>query len=51
MQLVYIENSEIKYYKFKDPSFVNWTLLEYAVLNNIIADFPVCNKSFDMSYS
>jgi len=51
LQLVYIENSEIKYYKFKDPSFVNWTLLEYAVLNNIIADFPVCNKSFDMSYS
>jgi len=51
LQLVYIENSKIKYYKFKDPSFVNWTLLEYAVLNNIIADFPVCNKSFDLSYS
>ncbi len=51
MQMIYIENWEIKYYKFKDPSFVNWTLLEYAVLNNIIADFPVCNKSFDMSYS
>jgi len=51
LQLVYIEGWEIKYYKFKDPSFVNWTLLEYAVLNNIIADFPVCNKSFDLSYS
>ena len=51
MQMIYVENWEIKYYKFKDPSFVNWTLLEYAVLNNIIADFPVCNKSFDMSYS
>ena len=51
LQIIYVENWEIKYYKFKDPSFVNWTLLEYAVLNNIIADFPVCNKSFDMSYS
>ncbi len=51
LQIIYVENGEIKYYKFKDPSFVNWTLLEYAVLNNIIADFPVCNKSFDMSYS
>jgi len=51
MQMIYVENWEIKYYKFKDPSFVNWTLLEYAVLNNIIADFPVCNKSFDLSYS
>ncbi len=51
LHLSYIENWEIKYYKIKDPSFVNWTLLEYAVLNNIIADFPVCNKSFDLSYS
>ncbi len=51
LQIIYVENGEIKYYKFKDPSFVNWTLLEYAVLNNIIADFPICNKSFDLSYS
>ena len=40
----------IDYCKIKDPSFVNWTLLEYSVLNNIIADFPICNKSFDLSY-
>ncbi len=46
-----IKNNEISYFKIKDPSFVNWTLLEYAVLNNIIADFPICNKSFDHSYS
>ena len=50
-QIIFVENWEIKYFKFKDPSFVNWNLLEYAVLNNIIADFPVCNKSFDLSYS
>ena len=41
---------EIDYFKIKDPSFVNWTLLEYSVLNNIIADFPICNKSYDLSY-
>ena len=40
----------IDYFKIKDPSFMNWTLLEYAVLNNIIADFPICNKSYDLSY-
>lgn len=51
LQLMKVEDGKIVYYKFKDPSFVNRTLLEYAVLNNIIADFPVCNKSFDMSYS
>jgi formate hydrogenlyase subunit 5 len=51
LQLMVVENWEIVYFKIKDPSFVNWNLLEYAVLNNIIADFPICNKSFDLSYS
>jgi len=37
--------------KVKDPSFVNWPALEYAVLNNIVPDFPLCNKSFNLSYS
>jgi len=46
-----IEQGQIVYFKVKDPSFVNRNLLEYAVLNNIIADFPICNKSFDLSYS
>ena len=49
--LMEVKNGKISYFKIKDPSFVNWTLLEYAVLNNIIADFPICNKSFDLSYS
>lgn len=42
---------EIDFYKIKDPSFLNWTLIEYAVLKNIIADFPICNKSYDLSYA
>jgi Ni,Fe-hydrogenase III large subunit/Ni,Fe-hydrogenase III component G len=37
--------------KVVDPSFRNWQGLAYAVLGNIIPDFPLCNKSFDLSYS
>lgn len=36
--------------KIVDPSFHNWPGLSYAVLENIVPDFPVCNKSFDLSY-
>lgn len=35
----------------RDPSWLQWPLLEAAILNNIVADFPVCNKSFNCSYS
>lgn len=41
---------EIEVYKVKDPSFHNWLALALAVRNNEISDFPVCNKSFDLSY-
>jgi Ni,Fe-hydrogenase III large subunit len=37
--------------KVADPSFRNWPALEYAVLENIVPDFPLCNKSFNLSYS
>lgn len=37
--------------KIVDPSFHNWEALSFAVLGNIIPDFPLCNKSFDLSYS
>lgn len=37
--------------KIKDPSFMNWPALEFAVLKNIVPDFPLCNKSFNQSYS
>ena len=37
--------------KIVDASFHNWQGLSYAVLGNIIPDFPLCNKSFDLSYS
>ena len=34
-----------------DPSWQNWPLLEYAILENIVPDFPLINKSFNLSYS
>ena len=44
------EKGYIKQYKIKDPSFNNWFGLAIAVRNNQISDFPVCNKSFNLSY-
>ncbi|MBQ9246702.1 NADH-quinone oxidoreductase subunit C [bacterium] len=44
------ENSKLKRYKIKDASFNNWYMLAMAVRNNGISDFPLCNKSFDLSY-
>jgi len=35
----------------RDPSWFQWPLLEAVIEGNIIADFPVCNKSFNCSYS
>lgn len=35
----------------RDPSWLQWPLLEAAIEGNIIADFPLCNKSFNCSYS
>jgi Ni,Fe-hydrogenase III large subunit len=43
-------NGEMLIYKIKDPSFHNWLALALSVRNNEISDFPVCNKSFDLSY-
>ena len=35
----------------RDASWFQWPLLEAAVEGNIVADFPLCNKSFNCSYS
>jgi Ni,Fe-hydrogenase III large subunit/Ni,Fe-hydrogenase III component G len=35
----------------RDPSWFQWPLLEVAIKGNIVADFPLCNKSFNCSYS
>jgi len=45
------EQGELVHYKVKDPSFHNWLALALSVRNNEISDFPICNKSFNLSYS
>jgi Ni,Fe-hydrogenase III large subunit len=40
----------LAHYKVQDPSFRNWLALALAVRENEISDFPICNKSFDLSY-
>ncbi|MGB2867726.1 MAG: NADH-quinone oxidoreductase subunit C [Bacteroidota bacterium] len=45
------EKGNIYRWKITDPSFHNWRALKVAVQNNIIPDFPVINKIFNLSYS
>jgi Ni,Fe-hydrogenase III large subunit len=41
----------VKRCRLRDPSWFQWPLLEAAIEGNIVADFPLCNKSFNCSYS
>ncbi len=40
----------LRCYKIKDPSLHNWLALALAVRGEGISDFPICNKSFNLSY-
>ena len=44
-------HGEINRCAVRDPSSVNWLALEQAIHGNIVPDFPLCNKSFNQSYS
>jgi Ni,Fe-hydrogenase III large subunit len=44
------ERGGLAHYKLQDPSLRNWMGLALAVRDNEISDFPICNKSFDLSY-
>jgi Ni,Fe-hydrogenase III large subunit len=44
------ENGQFAAYKVVDPSFHNWMGLAMALRRQQISDFPLCNKSFDLSY-
>lgn len=44
------ENGAFARYKIVDPSFHNWSALAFALRGQQISDFPLCNKSFDLSY-
>jgi len=45
------ENNTIYRYKIRTPSFCNWPALCHAVKGNIVPDFPLINKSFNLSYA
>lgn len=44
------ERGELAAYKIVDPSFHNWPALAYVMRGQDISDFPLCNKSFNLSY-
>jgi Ni,Fe-hydrogenase III large subunit len=44
-------NGGVQRCHLRDPSWFQWPLLEAAIEGNIVADFPLCNKSFNCSYS
>jgi Ni,Fe-hydrogenase III large subunit len=43
-------HGQIVHTKFQDPSLANWFGLAQALRGQQISDFPICNKSFDLSY-
>ncbi|MBI3595571.1 MAG: NADH-quinone oxidoreductase subunit C [Nitrospirae bacterium] len=45
------EEGKVHRCKVRDPSFVIWPAIQFAVLGNIIPDFPLINKSFNLSYA
>lgn len=45
------ENNTIFRYKIRTPSYCNWPALCHAVKGNIVPDFPLINKSFNLSYA
>jgi Ni,Fe-hydrogenase III large subunit len=46
-----LEGGAIRRCHVHDPSWQNWPALEHAVMDNIVPDFPLINKSFNLSYS
>ena len=46
-----IADGRVERCHLRDPSWFQWPLLEAAIEGNIVADFPLCNKSFNCSYS
>ena len=48
---VRLDGGKIARCHLRDPSWFQWPLLEAAIEGNIVADFPLCNKSFNCSYA
>jgi Ni,Fe-hydrogenase III large subunit len=48
---VWLDQGRVGGCHLRDPSWFQWPLLEAAIEGNIVADFPLCNKSFNCSYA
>jgi Ni,Fe-hydrogenase III large subunit len=48
---VRISDQKVEHAYLRDPSWFQWPLLEAAIEGNIVADFPLCNKSFNCAYA
>lgn len=48
---VYIKNGRVDRWKARAASFSNWLAIEHAVIGNIVPDFPLINKSMNLSYA
>ena len=48
---VYIKDGLVDRYKVRTASFCNWQAMEHAILGNIVPDFPLINKSMNLSYA
>jgi formate hydrogenlyase subunit 5 len=48
---VYLKNGVVDRYKVRTASFCNWQAIEHAVIGNIVPDFPLINKSLNLSYA
>jgi Ni,Fe-hydrogenase III large subunit len=46
-----LRDGRVERCRMRDPSWFQWPLLEAVIEDNIVADFPLCNKSFNCSYS
>lgn len=51
LAFVALDAGRVRRAHLRDPSWFQWPLLETAIEGNIVADFPLCNKSFNCSYS
>ena len=51
VDFVKIEGGKVVRFKPRDPSFMNWQAIQFAVLGDVIGDFPLTNKSLNLSYA
>ena len=48
---LYLKDGRIDRWKVRTASFCNWLAIEHAVIGNIVPDFPLINKSLNLSYA